>query len=401
MHDTHGFVHFINQEWDGSKWVNSNRMMSTLNAQEQITGVQVDDWDGSAWIPVSLIQFAYDAQGNLIEEIWQFASGEEDGDLQNFRREVHTYEDGQLTKTEGYFWQEGAWVKTQQTVYTYNPQGLLAEEINSYFIDEQEMIMGRNLYTYFASGLVETKTQQSVDIWTQDWVNETKTTYQYHASGEQTSELYQIWNDGSWENHSLYTAVYNHLAQLIEDISQTWEDEDWLNQERELYTYDGNGNNTVQTEQIWEDGDWQNEYKTTASFDAQGRPLEAISQNWEGGQWLNDVRLLYNYAFGTSVNEDGIILPESIQLGNYPNPFNPSTTIQITLPAQDVLSVRIYDLRGRAVKMLASRQMMRAGVHTLQWDGTDESGRAVSSGTYVYRVEGEKFSAGARCMLVK
>lgn len=316
-------------------------------------------------------------------------------------REVYTYEGGKLIKTEGYFWTDGLWVKSQQTVYAYNAQGLPAEEINSYIINQAVINMGRNLYTYYASGLLEAKTQQSVDIFTQNWVNETKISYQYHISGDPTAELYQIWDQGAWKNISLYTAAYNQQALLIEEIYRIWGNVDWLNQDRGLYTYDGNGNNTVYTEQIWEDEAWQNEHNTLSTFDAAGMPLEVTSQTWENGRWVDDERRLYNWSFQSSVEENTFPVPVSFDIGNHPNPFNPSTTIRISLPSHEHLSLRIYDLSGRLIATLVESRLMSAGVHTVQWDGTDQNGMPVPSGVYFYIAEGKNLSSVGRCMLIK
>ena len=84
-----------------------------------------------------------------------------------------------------------------------------------------------------------------------------------------------------------------------------------------------------------------------------------------------------------------ISLPRSAFLSqNYPNPFNPMTTIRVDIPEgqarQTVLS--IYDLRGRLVRTLVDKPL-GAGTHFFAWDGRDDSGRAVPSGTYIYRMK--------------
>lgn len=78
--------------------------------------------------------------------------------------------------------------------------------------------------------------------------------------------------------------------------------------------------------------------------------------------------------------------PETLHLEqNFPNPFNPSTTIRFYLPhraGQARAMVRVYDLLGRLVRILAA-DLDTPGWHTLLWDGTDETRRAVASGTYL------------------
>jgi len=80
-------------------------------------------------------------------------------------------------------------------------------------------------------------------------------------------------------------------------------------------------------------------------------------------------------------------LPTTYQLDqNFPNPFNPSTTIYYQLPADSRVSLKIYDILGRQVNTLVSDQQV-AGYYTIQWDATNSGGLKVSSGVYIYRIE--------------
>jgi len=85
---------------------------------------------------------------------------------------------------------------------------------------------------------------------------------------------------------------------------------------------------------------------------------------------------------------------------NYPNPFNPATTIKFTLPFETRVQIAIFDLSGRMVKVLIDR-VMPAGEHFVTWDGTDESGNKVSSGVYIYRMYSDKFVDVKKMILTK
>ncbi len=84
-------------------------------------------------------------------------------------------------------------------------------------------------------------------------------------------------------------------------------------------------------------------------------------------------------------------LPSGFALGqNYPNPFNPTTQIEFNLPAAGQVRIEIFNVLGQQVKTLVD-EAMEAGHHTVSWDATDNSGNAVSSGVYFYRmVSGEQ-----------
>ena len=86
--------------------------------------------------------------------------------------------------------------------------------------------------------------------------------------------------------------------------------------------------------------------------------------------------------------------------GNYPNPFNPSTTIKFSLPGEQVVELDVYALNGRHVATLV-REMLPAGDHQIIWDGRNDEGAQVASGTYIYRIKSGDFTDTKQMMLVK
>jgi len=78
---------------------------------------------------------------------------------------------------------------------------------------------------------------------------------------------------------------------------------------------------------------------------------------------------------------------------NYPNPFNPSTQIWYTLHKGGDVNLVVYDMTGSKVRSLVSKNVA-AGIHNVTWDGLNESGQQVASGTYIYQltVNGLQFS---------
>ncbi|MFC1553322.1 FlgD immunoglobulin-like domain containing protein [candidate division KSB1 bacterium] len=85
---------------------------------------------------------------------------------------------------------------------------------------------------------------------------------------------------------------------------------------------------------------------------------------------------------------------------NYPNPFNPSTTIRFNLPYPEDVTVKIYNVLGGEVKTLAAGSFAR-GEHELVWDGTNNSGITVSTGIYFCKIYAGRFSSMIRMMLIK
>ncbi|MGD8781468.1 MAG: T9SS type A sorting domain-containing protein [Ignavibacteria bacterium] len=71
---------------------------------------------------------------------------------------------------------------------------------------------------------------------------------------------------------------------------------------------------------------------------------------------------------------------------NYPNPFNPVTQIQYSLPSQANVSLKIYDILGKEIKVLVDNEMKSEGRYTATWNGTDNFGNSVASGIYLCRL---------------
>ncbi|MCC7429568.1 T9SS type A sorting domain-containing protein, partial [bacterium] len=95
------------------------------------------------------------------------------------------------------------------------------------------------------------------------------------------------------------------------------------------------------------------------------------------------------------------VLPTNFNLRqNYPNPFNPTTTIEFSLPTNAKVELKIFNTLGQKVQTLVSKNF-EAGTHNVVWNGTDETGKQVSSGIYFYQLKTENFSETKKMVLLK
>ncbi len=85
---------------------------------------------------------------------------------------------------------------------------------------------------------------------------------------------------------------------------------------------------------------------------------------------------------------------------NYPNPFNPTTTIQFDLPKKANVRLIVFDMLGRQIKTLVSDEV-DAGYHKITWDGTNNQGYQVGTGVYIYRLETRDFHDSGKMVLLK
>ncbi|MFA7418577.1 MAG: FlgD immunoglobulin-like domain containing protein [Melioribacteraceae bacterium] len=112
----------------------------------------------------------------------------------------------------------------------------------------------------------------------------------------------------------------------------------------------------------------------------------------------------YKGEFNTGSATDGgekLLLPTQFELAqNYPNPFNPSTVISFSITQNSFVSLKVFDILGREVKTLVGKEMS-AGNYSVNWEGDDNIGNLVTTGTYIYRITAGNFVSSKKMILVK
>jgi hypothetical protein len=110
------------------------------------------------------------------------------------------------------------------------------------------------------------------------------------------------------------------------------------------------------------------------------------------------------YEFGAppATNDDPVApqLSGGISATNYPNPFNPETSIRFHLPQSGLTEICVYNLKGQMVRRLLSDNLV-AGTHTVQWNGRDAINQPVASGMYLYRIVSGKQQCMGKMVLMK
>ena len=104
---------------------------------------------------------------------------------------------------------------------------------------------------------------------------------------------------------------------------------------------------------------------------------------------------------GNDTSVENEIIPTKLELLNYPNPFNPTTTIEFSIQNDSQVELSIYNIKGQKVKILV-HDRFQIGNHSVIWNGDDESGNSVSSGIYYYKLNvNGKTEAVKKCLLLK
>jgi len=139
------------------------------------------------------------------------------------------------------------------------------------------------------------------------------------------------------------------------------------------------------------------------NFQDIGRGLDAITTAWYGGDMIrgqedvilgarDKIYIKRNKVVDPAGLQNG---PDKILLSNYPNPFNPTTRIQYTLPHDSKVSLSVYDISGREVIKLVD-EVKVAGNYSVEFNGNN-----LSSGAYYYRFTAGTFTETKKMMLIK
>jgi hypothetical protein len=101
------------------------------------------------------------------------------------------------------------------------------------------------------------------------------------------------------------------------------------------------------------------------------------------------------------VDDNPPAIPNQAELEqNFPNPFNPQTTIRFSLTRRAYVNIAVYNILGQRVTTLADREY-EAGEHQVIWDGRDASGRQAASGIYLYQIKSEQLTKSRKMILLR
>ena len=189
----------------------------------------------------------------------------------------------------------------------------------------------------------------------------------------------------------------------------------WLGVEQSLYdhAYVRVSSDGVNWTTVWENPGttlmetaWsQQEYDLSAV--AAGKPtvyirwvMGATDGSWTYCGWNIDDIELWGFTRAPVDVPTGPPAARTALLGNSPNPFNPLTEVAFTLAHDALARLTVHDLRGRLVRTLADGRLP-AGAHDVRWDGRDEAGRGVASGTYLLRLAADGVRQETKMLLVR
>jgi len=257
---------------------------------------------------------------------------------------------------------------------------------NLAFVDENTGIAG-------GSWMPAYRTQDGGQSWQQaiEWTDIQGITFVDHEVGwavGTSGRLYKT-NDGgaNWARLNGFT-----LGKLL-DVAFTDRQNGWI----------------IESRKIWRTTDagatWQIEIALgrglTNLVVSSSQFQELIAGGYDGGLLKFDSMTSTSFCSNDIGEINSAELPKRFELlPNYPNPFNPTTTIRYTLNNTQRVTLAIYNLQGQKVRTLINHTQ-QAGEQQAVWDGFNDSGEAVGSGVYFYRLTADGFSESRKMVLLR
>jgi len=117
---------------------------------------------------------------------------------------------------------------------------------------------------------------------------------------------------------------------------------------------------------------------------------------YDGGN-SDRVTIFWSYV---STSKDNAVPAVTVLLGNIPNPFNPTTSINYNLAQSGQVSLKIYNTKGQLVRLLVN-STQKPGIFSIIWDGKNENSQYVKSGVYLYRLKTGRYTSTKKMILLK
>ena len=135
------------------------------------------------------------------------------------------------------------------------------------------------------------------------------------------------------------------------------------------------------------------------TYDVTASATGYVSQTAQGIQVNANQTTTLNFIMALP-NDDVVEVAATALIGNYPNPFNPETTISYSVKELSPVKIEIYNTKGQLIRTLVN-QIQPRGFYSEIWNGTDERGNPVASGVYMYRMTAGNYRSHRKMMLIK
>lgn len=364
------------QRWISSSWQNDSSQVYDYNQDNLLSERKIRDWINNQWIDQSRFLYNYDQLQRKVSQIFQLYLSNSWVDTSKKTYEYNPQ--GYLSTETTYRWNNGSWENWQLITSTYYNTGEPDQDVYQIWENNSWVNSDRTVYEYNSNSIII-----RFDIWLfETWINLLRIVANYDANGLLYEIKIQIWFFG-WENlvRSLYE--FDNNLNIKSVLNQGWDYDisDWVNDSRITLTYTPENLPKTDLEESWSANSyWINYFLRTYNYDNFQNHNETIGQSWNGNGWSNSEREVFDYVVSVEDNSTQGIKNYKL-IGNYPNPFNPTTTIQFHIPELSDVTLKIFNSIGEEVSVLVNKELS-PGDYNIQWKA-----EGVNSGVYFYQLK--------------
>lgn len=233
--------------------------------------------------------------------------GEEKPDLNNATDDLYLkvskQENNLIETSTGMTWDGENWENSWQSLYSYDSNGLLEEEIETIWDSDQDSYINadKSRYSYNAADSIVCKIKYAWDREDKKWINDAMEVSQYNSNFKKISCVNQYWDTiNVLHNRTQILFSYDDKQNKTEKLEQTWKNDAWENENRYRYFYDANNKMTESYHDYWQNDMWTDLHKYTFHYDQDGQITEKVSYNVINQDWKQSLKIV------TSYNLDGI-----------------------------------------------------------------------------------------------
>lgn len=355
----------LTEQFTNNQYSNLYKTTYSYDQEDRLSQYLTETWSNNQWIGYYKVIYTYGDSGDLLSIHGLSWS---DNQWVDYYMNSNTYDDQhQLLSSADSYYESNAWVNYYQYNYSYNTDGTVSQYIYKTWTNNTWTNSWKADYTY-SNNLLQLETWYS---WSSNWVLSSRLSYTY--SNDIISQyLWEYWVNNAWINSSRGTYNYNETNKPVSLLWEVWSTGAWSNSEKYNYEYDLNQNTTMQEYGVWTNNAWV--YNTDVTLYVYYPYITDLYAEFYG------FRITATYESLTVGNDDSPQDNRLFKLSNYPNPFNPSTTISFSIEKPGQYQLSVYNCKGQQI----SEQTFSFNQSGIKKQTIDLS--AQSSGVYFYRV---------------
>lgn len=400
-------------------WVDSLRRTWTYTATGRLKSEYDEQYLLGAFRAMSRWSIEYNEAGDVVISLSERGSWV----LEPHSRAVYTYAaPGRVASVTYQSW-SGSWTNDSRSTNTWSAGGVLTGYVYEQWTGGRWDTTSMTTVSYISDSLKH-ETYRTRNKGDGSWRDSSMSCRAFDDAGNTHVIEEKAWTNGvlTWAMRT--TGTFDVRGWLMRCQTEELVGNVMTPTQRFTSTYDFEGNELVRVGDAYDAGEWHPEWKLTSTFDGSGNILASRAYVWGSAVWVpstgatdvtgsmsirvadacgNSVQysqfasLAFSYSEGpTDVPTASDGGPRTFELSqNFPNPFNPSTTIRYGLPARSHVTIRVFNTLGEAVATLVHGEQ-DAGYHEVRFDGAN-----LPSGVYMCRMQSGDHAATKKLLLVR